>query len=107
MTLHCISNLPHGLVSQLIKFLEDDLTSNDGFSYRNIVSRVTQPVLMMTGAIERICPPHVLNKDYNLLDLPEHKKKKVVLSKEMGFSTNYCHASILLGKKAPTEFFLL
>ena len=99
-----ISDISNGLFKQVIDFVQKGMKSEDASSsYEALSKSVKIPILMMTGNIEYISPPDILQKHYELVTVKQ--KGMVILSKANGFKYNYCHLSIVAGKESKEEVF--
>ena len=78
---------------------------DDSFNYEDMGKNINVPTLLLSGSYDTFCSPHMLLKTYFDLNLPKSKKKIVILSRVNGDSYDYCHTSIIMGKKASQEVF--
>ena len=103
--LYSINNIANGLCTQIVDFVKTGkMQSIDGkYSYQELTKKIKTPTFLLTGNMEYICPPYIIEKNYN--DLPATKKKYSIFSKSSGYSDNYCHASVLFGKNAKKDIF--
>ncbi|MBN1872072.1 MAG: trehalose-phosphatase [Candidatus Omnitrophica bacterium] len=80
-------------------FLSADLTHN----YTEDLSKITVPILIIGGSNDGFVTKKVLRDSY---DIVSSKDKSIfIFSKGYGFSTNYGHCDVLLGKNAEVEVY--
>lgn len=78
------------------------LDGEDGFDYRKGLGAVTTPMLLMAGVKDLLAPPATVNVVKGWLGGPV---ETVLLSKAQGFSADYGHGDLTLGRRAPDEVF--
>jgi predicted alpha/beta hydrolase len=74
----------------------------DGFDYRAAMKSVTIPVLLMAGLKDLLAPPASVLAAKELLG---GTVEYVLLARSHGFSADYGHGDLTLGKNAPDEVF--
>ena len=102
-----IGDVPLPLLHQFSEWIiNEEMNSVNGkVSYNDMGKNIETPILLMSGSYDSLCPPHALLKTYLDIPLPTNKKKMVILSKISGFSFDYCHVGIIMGKKSRDEVF--
>ena len=78
------------------------LDGEDGFDYRAGFKRVKVPVLAMAGLKDLLAPPATVSPVTQHFSGPV---EYVLLSKAQGFSADYGHGDLTLGRNAPDEVF--
>ena len=78
------------------------LDGEDGFDYRARLKDVKVPVLLMAGVNDMLAPPQTVLPTQQLLGGPS---EYVLLARAHGFSADYGHGDLTLGRKAPDEVF--
>jgi pimeloyl-ACP methyl ester carboxylesterase len=78
------------------------LDGEDGFDYRAALKDVKVPVLLMAGVKDLLAPPETVLPARTLLGGPT---EYVLLARSQGFSADYGHGDLTLGRKAPDEVF--
>lgn len=80
--------------------------SRDGsIDYRAQLRRVEVPILFVAGGMDRLAPPECVAPAYDLV--ASTTKDLVILDRRHGFSIDYGHVDIVLGRRAPDEVFPL
>jgi len=83
-----------------------EFASVDGtIDYRANLRRVETPTLVIGGALDRLAPPAVAEKAYDLLGTRE--KRVVILKESHGFSADYGHLDMIFGRRSRQEVFPL
>ena len=72
----------------------------DGFDYAGGLSRVRAPSLLIAGAKDVIAPPSTMAPALKLLGGPA---ELVIAGREHGFSADYGHADLPIGRRSPDE----
>lgn len=78
------------------------LDGEDGFDYRAGLKDVKVPVLLMAGIKDLLAPPKTVEPARALLGGPV---EYVLLARSHGFSADYGHGDLTLGRSAPDEVF--
>lgn len=96
-----------GVLDQLVKTVEKDaFVSADGASsYRDALSRVRVPVLLIGGAADPIAPPEALQKVYS--ELGSKNRDLMIFWSDPDEDVAYGHFDLILGKNAHDEVFPL
>jgi len=102
-----LANLPTdiagGVARQLARWVEEGaFDANDGFDYRAGLSALQMPVLLVAGARDVLAPPPAVLAARERLGGPT---SVLVAGKAHGFSEDYGHGDLLLGRNAPEEVF--
>ena len=96
-----------GVLEQLITMVEkDEFVSADGeISYRDTLSRIRVPALIVGGGVDPIAPPDALKKVYQ--ELASEDRDLMIFWSDPDEDVSYGHFDLILGKKARTEVFPL
>ena len=96
-----------GVLEQVITVVDkDEFVSADGAtSYRDALSNVRIPVLLVGGAADLIAPPEALKKVYS--ELASEDRDLMIFWSDPGEDTSYGHFDLILGRKAEKEVFPL
>ncbi len=96
-----------GVLGQVIQTLEkDEFVSADGASsYRDTLSEIRIPVLLVGGAADPIAPPEALKKVYS--ELASKDRDLMIFWSDPDEDVSYGHFDLILGKKAKTDVFPL
>ena len=96
-----------GVLEQLITIVEkDELVSADGAtSYRDALSRIRIPVLLVGGAADPIAPPEALKTVYS--ELSSEDRDLMIFWSDSDEDTSYGHFDLILGRNAREEVFPL
>ena len=100
-----VENIEKGLHSQFREWIYQarELSLDGSFNYRQGFKRIRLPSLFIAGLSDKIAIPESVRFVWKKIS--SHKKKFVILSKKNGFSMDYCHLGLVLGKEAPREVF--
>ncbi len=80
-------------------------SADKSFSYSEALQRVRVPCFFVCGSNDRMAPPQYTSK---LIDeLGSETVRMMVLSMENGFSIDYGHGDLIIGKYAPMEVYPL
>ena len=97
------SDLLGGVARQFYRWISTGrLDGEDGFDYRAGLKNVRTPVLLMAGIKDGLAPPATVTPTIELLGGPV---EYVLLSRSQGFSADYGHGDLTLGRNAPAEVF--
>ena len=80
------------------------LDGEDGFDYRAALRSVKAPVLALAGVKDLLAPPETVSGVQQVFGGPVEYR---LLARSAGFSADYGHGDLLLGRHAPTEIFPL
>ena len=96
-----------GVLEQLITALEkDEFVSADGaVSYREALSRIRVPVLLIGGAADPLAPPEALRQLHT--ELASEERDLMIFWPDPEEDTPYGHFDLILGRKARKEVFPL
>jgi poly(3-hydroxyalkanoate) synthetase len=100
------SNIAGGVGRQFARWISTNrFTSYDGgFDYRQALSRVRIPFLLLAGSKDLLAPPMSVARAKEALGGPV---KFLVAGRAHGFGADYGHADLVLGRRAPDEIFPL
>ena len=95
---NAMSNIAEGLALQLLSWLKSGLeTTVDGrFDYRSGLQNIKLPFLCIAGASDVIASPKFVRFAYE--NVCSKHKKFVLLSKNNGYSVDYCHTALVMGE---------
>lgn len=98
---HAVTNIAGGVARQFARWvLEDRFDGDDGFDYRAGMKAVATPALVIAGAQDKLSPPSAAHEAAKLLGGPV---TTVTAGREFGFTTDYGHGDLVLGRGAPEE----
>ncbi len=102
-----IDDVPTSLLAQFLDwYVTHDFRGWYGtHSYKCGLRDIRVPVHIIAGAADRLTPPHDLRYVYD--HLASVDKKFTLVGRETGFSADYGHIDLVLGKHAPEEVFPL
>ncbi|WIG99434.1 alpha/beta fold hydrolase [Myxococcus sp. SDU36] len=100
------ADIAGGVARQFARWITTNrFTSYNGeFDYRESLSRVTIPFLLLAGSKDLLAPPMAVARAKEYLGGPV---KVLVAGKAHGFGADYGHADLVLGRRAPDEIFPL
>jgi len=78
------------------------MDGEDGFDYRAALANVKVPLLLMAGPRDGLAPPAAVVQTRKLWGGPT---EYVLLARSAGFSADYGHGDLTLGRSAPDEVF--
>ncbi len=78
---------------------------SDDLDYRQGVSEIETPTLLIVGSVDNMVPVH--NNDSGYEELACEDKKLEVVGEDHGYDADYSHADMLYGPKAAEEVFPL
>lgn len=100
---HVAADVPGGVARQFARWVRTGaFDGEDGFDYRRALKALSVPVLALAGAEDLLSPPasaHLIGK------LASGPVELVTAGRAGGFSTDYGHGDLVLGRKAPEEIF--
>ena len=96
-----------GVLDQIVTTVErDEFVSADGkTSYRDTLSGITIPVLLVGGGADSIAPPEALRQVYR--ELGSEDRDLMIFWPDPGEDMSYGHFDLILGRKAKDEVFPL
>ncbi len=96
-----------GVLNQLTTIIQRDaFVSADGtYSYRDTLSAVRVPVLILGGGMDPIAPPDALRNVYN--EVGSEDRELMIFWPDAEEDVSYGHFDLILGKNAKTEVFPL
>lgn len=102
-----VTNESPGIILQFSDWVRSgEVRSTDrSYSYTGNLWRVRRPLLFISGRYDRMAPPKVQERFHRRLGSPEVVHR--LLSVENGFSTDYGHGDLVLGRRAPEEVYPL
>jgi len=102
-----VTNESPGIILQFSDWVRcGQIRSADrSYSYTDNIWRVRRPIMFVSGRHDRMAPPRVLERFRPRLGSPEVVQR--LLSAENGFSTDYGHGDLVLGRRAPEEVYPL
>lgn len=94
-----------GVLRQLDAWVAGNVcTSLDGtVDYRQGLSGLTCPVLVIGGTVDLLCPPDATRALFDAIGSP--KKHLLMLGKSYGHSSEYGHGDLVIGTRAPDEVY--
>jgi alpha-beta hydrolase superfamily lysophospholipase len=99
-----VCDVPGGVGRQFARWVGTGaFDGEDGFDYRNNMQHLTVPILTLTGAADALVPLDAAR----VAHLTSGPVESRVLGLEHGFSADYGHGDLVLGRRAPTEVFPL
>jgi pimeloyl-ACP methyl ester carboxylesterase len=100
-----MSSMSRDVLVQLHDWMEHDaFRSLDGREdWRAGLSRLSLPVLVLGGSMDRLAPPENLRAQYELIGSPD--KSLHIFGCERGDKMNYGHGDLLFGTGAPLEVY--
>jgi pimeloyl-ACP methyl ester carboxylesterase len=99
---NAVERVPTGVALQFRWWIRQDLLrSLDGaVDYRANLARSRQPALFVAGESDALAPPAVVRAGFELWGGP---KDWILASRANGFSADYGHGDLVLGRRAPEE----
>ena len=96
-----------GVLDQIVMAVDkDEFVSADGkTSYREALSGITIPVLLVGGGADSIAPPEALKQVYR--ELGSEERDLMIFWPDPGEDVSYGHFDLILGRKAKDEVFPL
>ncbi|HEY1088383.1 MAG TPA: alpha/beta fold hydrolase [Archangium sp.] len=98
---HVSADIPGGVGRQFARWVRTNaFDGEDGFDYRRGMKEIRVPVLAMAGVNDFLSPPAAAHLVGKLVSGPV---ELVHVGIREGFSTDYGHGDLVLGRKAPDE----
>jgi predicted alpha/beta hydrolase len=106
VTANMVCDVPGGVARQFARWVRlGTFDTYDGsFCYRTPLKEVRTPFLLIAGSHDLIAPPGAVRMAEEFLG---GEVTSVVIGKETGFSDDYGHGDLILGRRAPEEVFPL
>ena len=100
-----VEDIAPSLALQFSRWIRDGKWNSldASLDYVKSLKGIHLPTLFLAGMDDKLSPPQAVRIVWKKIS--SRKKRIVVLSKKNGFSTDYCHTGLILGKKAPKEVF--
>ncbi|MCK6527331.1 alpha/beta hydrolase [Myxococcota bacterium] len=93
-----------GLLRQYIRWVgAAEITDRHGRGYRERLERIACPALLVAGRADAVVPAWQVRSAYE--DLSAADRTWLVLGRAWGFSADYGHADMVIGRAAPDEVF--
>lgn len=105
MARHGVDDLASPLVFQYnVWYREKDFHNHyETLSYQENFHRITAPVLFVAGAGDALTPIRDIQFIYDRIS--SQRKRLLVVGKDSGFSSDYGHVDMVLGRRAPEEVY--
>lgn len=103
-----IENIPDGLMAQMLDWVAKggDIVSVDKkYNYTERQTQITCPILFIAGGYDNVATPSSLKSVYEKVN--SKYKEFHIISESEGFSGDYGHACLVMGKNAKKEIFPL
>ncbi|MBK6605355.1 MAG: alpha/beta hydrolase [Leptospiraceae bacterium] len=103
-----IENIPDGLMTQMLNWVAkggDIVSLDEKYNYTELQTEITCPILFIAGGYDNVATPSSLKSVYNKVN--SKYKEFHTISESEGFSGNYGHACLVMGKNAKREIFPL
>ena len=98
---HVSADVAGGVARQFARWvINDTFDGNDGFDYREALREVRVPVLALAGAADFLATPGGVHSASRFVGGPV---EKVTAGVATGFSVDYGHGDLALGRNAPDE----
>jgi pimeloyl-ACP methyl ester carboxylesterase len=103
MVANVTADVPGGVARQFARWMATGKwDGEDGFDYAGALAGVRVPALLLAGARDVIAPPSTMTPALELLGGPA---ELVIAGRDHGFSADYGHADLPLGRRSPEEIF--
>ena len=104
---HAVDNLAFGVVEQLTASATNHrLQSADGLTdYTAGMGRIQTPIFFVAGALDQLAPPVVVAEAYRRVHSPV--KRIAVIGRAAGFTEDYGHVDLAIGRRARIEVYPL
>lgn len=98
---HVSADIPGGVGRQFARWVRTNaFDGEDGFDYRKGMKAIHAPVMALAGANDLLAPPQAVHLVQSLVSGPV---ELVRVGLREGFSTDYGHGDLVLGRRAPDE----
>lgn len=98
---HVSADIPGGVGRQFARWVRTNaFDGEDGFDYRKGMKAIHAPVMALAGANDLLAPPEAVHLVQALVSGPV---ELVRVGLREGFSTDYGHGDLVLGRRAPDE----
>lgn len=100
---YTVADIQAGVARQFLRWVETDrFDGEDGFDYRRGMGELKVPVLLISGAADKLAPMASVEAARRYLKSPV---ESLFFGRHAGFSADYGHGDLLLGRSAPEEVF--
>ena len=104
----CIDDTSSGVIKQFSRSIREggmvtSKSSKTQYNYTENLHRITTPVLIMAGSEDAFVTKETLKSFYKRLS--SRDKKLVIFSKKNGYSAEYGHSDIIIGKDSEKEVY--
>jgi pimeloyl-ACP methyl ester carboxylesterase len=97
------ADVPGGVGRQFARWIcTGTFDGEDGFDYRKAMRAIRVPMLLLAGARDFLAPPPAVRAAAELVSGPV---EAVTVGQASGFSEDYGHGDLVLGRRAPLEVF--
>lgn len=98
---YAVADLPGGVARQFARWVRTGaFDGDDGFDYRAAMQVIRTPVLSIAGAVDLLAPAAAAHEVASLVRGPV---ELVTCGVSTGFSADYGHGDLVLGRRAPDE----
>lgn len=98
---HAAADVPGGVARQFARWIRTGaFDGEDGFDYRKGMKAIRAPMLLLAGVKDFLAPPPAVQAAAALVSGPV---EAVTVGKATGFSEDYGHGDLVLGRRAPQE----
>lgn len=98
---YVVADISGGVGRQFARWIRNGtFDGEDGFDYRANMKRIGVPILSIAGEHDFLVPPSAAHEVKHLVSGPVDL---VSASRREGFSTDYGHGDLVLGRRAPDE----
>ncbi len=98
---HVSADVPGGVARQFARWvMSDRFDGNDGFDYRAGLAQVKVPVLALAGSLDFLATPGGVHSASRFMGGPV---EQVTAGRAHGFTADYGHGDLALGRAAPNE----
>jgi pimeloyl-ACP methyl ester carboxylesterase len=100
---HVTADVPGGVGRQFARWIRTGtFDGEDGFDYRKGMKALHAPLLLVAGGKDFLAPPSAVHQAAALVSGPV---ETVTVGRASGFSEDYGHGDLVLGRRAPLEVF--
>jgi poly(3-hydroxyalkanoate) synthetase len=103
-----IENIADGLMIQMLGWMAnggDCISMDKKYNYTELQSNITCPILFIAGGFDNVASPSSLKSVYDRVG--SKYKEFHIVSENSGFSGDYGHACLVIGKNAKKDIFPL